>query len=211
MPKGEWTVVDHGNQGNSRTFQSRDAAERAMETVEDLGGDPELIPPGEATEASEETQDETEPATPVVEDAGDPQSLVEDVPEETQERLAQRSVADDPLDMLPSYMIDRIEGKPALNKRGLCVLAFMYDVTVIEREYVKLPTDTEWEAAIVSTTVENEHGNRFVGTGTAHVDRGDEKGVLLELAETRSYKRAVTLATGTGIVAYQELTSEVQE
>jgi len=114
---------------------------------------------------------------------------------------AQMPVDTDPLDILPDYMIDKVQGKPTLNKRGLSVLAFHYGITVTDREILVSPHESDWEYAIVETTIENADGNTFVGTGTAHVDRGDDKDVLLELAETRSYKRAVSFGTGTGIVS----------
>lgn len=202
-----WTVIDNDS-GNERIFNTREEAENAVETVKELGGDPDLFPPGES--ADEGDSDTAEPLGEEVEIVENVESEPEPQTEPDMDELPERSVADDPLDILPGYMIDSVQGTPALNKRGLSVLAFQYGVTVDDRDYLALPTDTDWESAIVETKVTNEDGNSFVGTGSAHVDRGDDKEVLLELAETRSYKRAVSFATGTGIVAYQELTSEVE-
>ena len=44
--------------------------------------------------------------------------------------------------------------------------------------------------------------------GSAHVDWGDDSVLLLELADTRARKRALSIATGVGAVAVEELKNE---
>lgn len=115
----------------------------------------------------------------------------------------------DPLDILPSYMVTFVDGKPSLNKRGVSVLAYHFDISVVEKNVVTYPHETNHECAVYEIEVENEDGQRYVGSGEAHVDE-TPKHQLLRMAETRAYKRAVIFATGTGIVGYQELMGSLQ-
>jgi len=119
------------------------------------------------------------------------------------------SIHNDPLDVLPGYMITTVEGKPTLNKRGVSVLAYHYGVSVTEHEILDRPSETAYESAAVRIEVEIDDGRTFTGSGEAHADEvAKEK--LLRMAETRAYKRAVIFATGTGIVGYQEMVSELE-
>jgi hypothetical protein len=171
-------------------------------TAREFGSDDvEILPPKETT---------TDGGSDTVEIVDHVDRDPEPADSEAATELPARDVGTDPLDILPSYMIDKVQGTPTLNKRGLSVLAFEYGVTTTEREIIISPHETDWESAIVETKVKNEDGDEFVGTGTAHVDRGDDAEILLELAETRSYKRAVSFATGTGIVSYQEMVNELE-
>lgn len=120
------------------------------------------------------------------------------------------SIEEDPLSVLPGYMITLVDGKPSLNKRGVSVLAYHYDIDVIERDVVAYPHDHEFETAVVEIMVEGGDGRTFSGVGEAHVDE-TPKHQLLRMAETRAYKRAVIFATGTGIVSYQELTGQLED
>lgn len=189
-------IVRETDGDRERRYESRSDAENAASEAESLGMDVEVVAPN------------GNPPAPDTEDV-EPDVVEHAEAFETPE-LPERSISEDPLDFLPSYMIDEVQGTPTLNKRGLSVLAFHYGIEVSGREIIASPHETEWESAIVETTVCDEDGRAFIGTGTAHVDRGDDREVLLELAETRSYKRAVSFATGTGIVSYQEMVSEVE-
>jgi hypothetical protein len=106
-------------------------------------------------------------------------------------------------------MITTVEGKPSLNKRGVSVLAYHFDISVVERTTVAYPHETDYETAVVEMMVENTDGRKFAGIGEAHVDE-TPKHQLLRMAETRAYKRAVIFATGTGIVGYQELMGQLE-
>jgi len=121
----------------------------------------------------------------------------------------QANVDTDPLDVLPGYMITMVDGKPSLNKRGISVLAYHYDIDVKEREVVAYPHETEYETAVVEIMVEGPDGRTFSGIGEAHVDE-TPKHQLLRMSETRAYKRAVIFATGTGIVGYQEMVGSLE-
>lgn len=47
--------------------------------------------------------------------------------------------------------------------------------------------------------------------GTSHVDRGDDPWLLVEMAATRARKRALSIVTGAGAVAVEELRNDMEE
>jgi len=51
-------------------------------------------------------------------------------------------------------------------------------------------------------------GRQVEAFGSAHVDRGDDHFLLLEMADTRARKRALSIITGAGAVAVDELQNE---
>jgi len=175
--ESEQEVPPHDNHGEPIEKQA-DGGTEAVEVVDDEQPTEEPTP--------------TQTGTDALEDAA-----------EAVDKL-QKNVDTDPLDVLPSYMITMVDGKPSLNKRGISVLAYHYDIDVKEREVVAYPHETEYETAVVEMMVEGPDGRTFTGIGEAHVDE-TPKHQLLRMAETRSYKRAVIFATGTGIVGYQEM------
>lgn len=140
-------------------------------------------------------------------DNGTPAAKASSTNENGLEQLGD-SITDDPLDVLPSYMITHVDGKPTLNKRGVSVLAFHYDVEVVDHDVMLYPHESDYTAAAVRFTVERD-GKQYVGHGESHVDEMS-KTKLLRMAETRAYKRAVIFATGTGIVGYQEIMAELE-
>jgi len=197
-------VVTHPDVGDSEPIESRAKAEERAEqfagaevqkVTESDGGtetrEPEVV---ESPPQTEETQPEP---------AQEPEQELEALDE------LGESLETDPLDILPSYMITHVDGKPSLNKRGVSVLAYHYGISVREKETVAYPHETDFTSAIVEIEVENEDGRTFVGAGEAHVDE-TPKHQLLRIAETRAYKRAVIFATGTGIVGFQEIMEELQ-
>lgn len=200
----EWTVIDHAN-NNQRTFASRSDAEDAMDTVDSLGGDPELVAPDETpTDGGDDTQTPevidpvdvpAEPATP------DPNAAAD---------LPERSVADDPLTWMPGDFVDEIDGTPAVNRKGFEVLSHFYDISV-HADLEAAPEDHEFEYCRVKAVATTPDGRECEAFGSAHVDRGDDPELLLEMADTRARKRALSIATGVGAVAVEELKNEVQE
>lgn len=192
----DWTVIDHEND-NERTFDTRGDAEDAVETLEDLGGDPELLAPGESADAAEDVEvvENVEPEPDPVTDE------LDDLPE--------RSVADDPLTWMPGHFIDQIDGTPAINRKGFEVLAHHYNIsTTAELEVA--PEDTDHEYVRVKARAVTEDGREAEAFGSAHVDRGDDPELLLEMADTRARKRALSIATGVGTVAVAEMKNEVE-
>jgi len=184
--------------GSSRFVETRAEAEDVKADMEQLGMDVEIQ--SKATDGGTEVVETPEAPNTELDDIAQ-KDLAEDPPE--------RNVSDDPLDILPGYMITEVDGKPSLNKRGVSVLAYEYDVSVIERDVVTYPHENGYETAVVEIMVENADGRTFSGIGEAHVDE-TPKHQLLRMAETRAYKRSVIFATGTGIVGYQELMSDLE-
>jgi hypothetical protein len=192
---GEWTVRDREND-NERAFDSRAGAEDAIEDLESLGVDAELVPPGRSDGG-------TEPAVVEVEDPD-----AEPVPEEDME-LPDRSVAEDPLNWVPGEFVDEIDGTQAINRKGFEVLSHFYDVDVhVDLEVP--PEETDFEYCRVKATAVTAEGRECEAYGSAHVDRGDDPELLLEMADTRARKRALSIATGVGAVAVAELRNEVE-
>jgi len=212
----EWIVEDQDT-GDKWYKDSRKEAEEAIEEFGDVKNLEIKAPEGE--ERANITEDnavvqqggKTDGGTEVVEPPETAENFEDELPEENSSGLEQlgESLETDPLDVLPGYMITTVDGKPSLNKRGVSVLAYHYDISVTDKETVAYPHETEYESAIVEITVEGKDGRVFVGAGEAHVDE-TPKHQLLRMAETRAYKRAVIFATGTGIVGYQELMEQLQ-
>lgn len=208
----DFKIVD---QDTGETW-NKDSRADCEDAIEMFGDDRnlEIVPPGkELTDHhGEPIQKEADGgSTTVVEDESPtPQQPQEPTQEETAalDQLGE-SIDTDPLDVLPGYMITHVDGKPSLNKRGVSVLAYHYNIDVLERDVVAYPHETDYETAVVEIMVQGGDGRKFAGIGEAHVDE-TPKHQLLRMAETRAYKRAVIFATGTGIVGYQELMSELQ-
>lgn len=219
---GDWTVTGEKPGTDdiiTSTEPNRSAAEERKEKAEDAGlVNVEIIPPesvaadgGVNAEVVDHGPgsdgDETHPldAEPHNADVNTPESKGP-----TDEALAElgESLDSDPLDILPGYMITEVEGEPTLNKRGVSVLAFHFNVSVLGYEVMAHPHETDFEYCSMRFTVERG-GKEYVGHGEAHSDEVD-KSKLLRMAETRAYKRAVIFATGTGIVGYQEVMGELQ-
>ena len=105
---------------------------------------------------------------------------------------------------MPAHFIDHIEGVPAINRKGYAVLAEHYNISVTAAP-LTIPSESGWEFAefrAVATTPDNRE---YSGFGSAHVERGDDKTLLGEMAETRAIKRATANATGVGMTAVEEM------
>ena len=201
----DWQVYDPGND-NVRAFDGRSRAEDARDDMADLGIDVEVYPPGESPEGDTETDGgEWTPG-----DAGTPAAAMSD-PEpivELDDELPERNVSDDPLSWMPGHFIDSIDGTPAINRKGFEVLAHHYDISTSSTLEVP-PEETDHEYVRVKATAETADGRTCDAYGSAHVDRGDDPELLLEMADTRARKRALSIATGVGVVAVEELRNEV--
>ena len=135
-----------------------------------------------------------------------PDSLPDEMPD---------SVRTDPLDVVPEYMVDYVEGQPAINKRGYAVIANRFDIAV-EAEAITTAGETDHEyAEFKARAWKKEDGpeHAYTGHATARASE-DRRGMadnLNEMAETRAMKRAVAWASGVGILAWEELASYVDE
>lgn len=196
-PREAWTVHDPDND-NTKHFDTRADAEDRMEKAAELDIDADLYPPGELP-----GEDSPEPLeAEVVEDQLEPDA-------EPEYDLDKRNVGEDPIDWVPSDFVDHIDGTPAINRKGFEVLAHFYDVDV-EVSLEVPPEETDFEFCRVKATATTPDGRTCEAYGSAHVDRGDDKEILLEMSGTRARKRALSIATGVGAVAVEELRSEME-
>lgn len=203
-----WGVRDV-ERDNVRRFDSRSEAEDAIEDLESLvDGDLELVSPGELDATDDDVHAATADAE-VVDVDPEPNPDTEPATAEQARELPERSVADDPLTWMPGEYIDEIDGTMAINRKGFEVLSWYYDVEVHADIQVP-PEDTGFEFCRVKATATTPDGRECQAFGSAHVDRGDDPWLLLEMADTRARKRALSIATGVGAVAVAELKNEVE-
>jgi hypothetical protein len=109
---------------------------------------------------------------------------------------------------MPGEFVDTIDGTEAINRKGYEVLAHFYDVEV-SADLQVAPEETDHEYCRVKATATTDDGRAVEAYGSAHVERGDDPWLLLEMAGTRARKRALSIATGAGAVAVEELKHEV--
>lgn len=119
------------------------------------------------------------------------------------------SLQDDPLEILPSHMKDPIQGTPAVNKRGYAMIAERYGIGV-SADIEQYPWENEEGRCVARATATTEDGREYSGWATACAGDDDMEDQIIELAETRALKRAVSWASGVGIVSYQELAGELE-
>ena len=198
-----WVVRDV-ERGNERAVASKQEAEEIKQNLLELDADEEdieIVPPG--AQSAEATTDGGQAQTvEVVEADADETSL-----SEHEQQLAERTVSEDPLTWMPGEFVDVIDGSQAINRRGFEVLGHFYDVDVASDLEVA-PEETGHEYCRVKATATTADGRECEAYGSAHTDRGDDSYLLLEMADTRARKRALSIATGVGAVAVEELRSE---
>jgi len=228
-----YTVINHDWEQTVNDFETRSAAEDKRkaalsgfdikpddlevvqgdyETYEDYEGDdsngdvdPEIVDHSEEQSTAEVQGD---PGTPAAKQAA-PEPPAEQEPEVVEpgvREMQDKDISDDPLSVMPSHFVDRIQGTPVINRKGYAVLAEHYGIEVVA-EPVTLPGATDHTYAEFRAIATTEDGTEYSGFGSAHVDRqdGDDAYLLAELAETRAMKRAVAWATGVGMTAKVEM------
>jgi len=196
----DWKVVEVDGE-RSRECESRAEAEEIKSDMEGLGLDVKIVQP-EKTDGGVTSPAKANNVSPEVVD--------EDV-SKTGGALAElgQELGTDPLSILPSHMVDEIQGQLAVNKRGYAMIAERYGVAV-SAEIVSYPWDNSEGRCVAKAEAETEDGRTYTGHATACVEDGDMADQIIELAETRSLKRAVSWASGVGIVSYQELASQLE-
>lgn len=217
---GEWVVVDH-DRDNRKPAPSRSKAEEMAETAREFGSDDvEVKHVGKDTAADGDdpnndskpqgSESDTDGAEPVDAEVID---HAPDAPDHSEEyaNLPDRDVGEDPLTWMPGEFIDTIDGAQAINRKGFEVLSHFYDIDVQPPEVMVSPHDSDHTYCQVRATVVTGDGRECSALGSAHVDRGDDPELLLEMADTRARKRALSIATGVGAVAVEELKNEVEK
>jgi hypothetical protein len=188
-----FVVIDHDND-NERDAQTRSEAEEMKQTAEDFGSENvEIVPPGDEPETDGGQVEVVDPDTET--EAPTPEAAHE---------LPERSVGDDPLTWMPGHFVDQIDGTPAVNRKGFEVLSHFYDISVSADLQVP-PEDTDHTYCRVKAAATDPDGRTCEAFGSASTERGDDPETLLEYADTRARKRALSVATGVGAVAVEEL------
>lgn len=163
-----------------------------------------------STDGGEVVEPEPAPDPGPAPDANhEPEVLSPDEVEQYASDLDDREVGQDPLKWMPGEFVDTIEGTEAINRRGFEVLRYFYGVDLdIEMEVD--PEDNDMTHCRFKC-VAHMDGQDIEAWGTSHVDRGDDPWLLVEMAATRARKRALSIATGAGAVAVEELKNEVEQ
>jgi len=204
-----WVVVDHDH-NNRKPASTRGDAEEMAETAREFGSENVEIVPGETP--ADETAD-----TDVVNEGEAAEQTADVVADrqETEAELTDRGVTDDPIAWLErssDHFVDYVGeyNTPAINRKGFEVLSHFYEIDVHAALQVP-PEETDFAFCRVKATATTPDGRECQAFGSAHVDRGDASELLLELADTRARKRALSIATGVGAVAVSELKHEVSD
>jgi len=113
-------------------------------------------------------------------------------------------VDEDPLVWMPEEFTDKIDGTVAINRKGFEVIAHHYGIET-RSEIVSHDTET----VVVKATAITDGGKQYESHGSASLERGDDGGLLIEMADTRARKRALSQASGVGMVAVSELKNEL--
>jgi len=203
-------IVRDTDRGNERPCESRSEAEEVADELRSLGADVEIIAPGEDDnvdvvehDADESDGSDTE-SQPVPEQVSDSVAAVRetrgDLPDDGP------SVDEDPLVWMPDEFTDTIDGSVAINRKGFEVLAHHYSIQCETELCADLTTDSRVTCKAIATDAD---GDTYSAFGSASNERGDDAALLVEMADTRAYKRAISRATGVGMVAVEELQNEL--
>ena len=88
------------------------------------------------------------------------------------------------------------------------MIAERYDIAV-QADVIEFPWENEDNRAVAKAIATTDDGKEYSGWGTASAGDGDMADQLIELAETRELKRAVSWSSGVGIVSYHEMADEL--
>lgn len=163
----------------------------------------------EGSEGAEDTNDaqDAKDTKPVPDDQATDAAVVESVPDNPPER----NLSDDPVKWfgdIGEFTYEK-HGTTCINKKGLRVLQYWYEIDNPSSEVVVGPEETDHEFARVRAEVQMPDGRTAVVHGSAHVDRGDDSYLLTEMADTRAKSRVILDVTGMGAVAVSELENEL--
>ncbi len=220
-----WTVRDKARDDKEWEVESRSEAEEKKSTAVELGANPEqieIVPPQEDIEPEVVDQTEEKAADggatveePTPEELENDPEIITGVDDLEQDESAGYDLPDkppvdeDPIAWMPQDFTDNIEGKTAINRKGYEVMARHYGIGTPDSDCKVGPEETDYTFCRVKATAETDDGTVYTAHGSAHVDRGDDPFLLLEMADTRARKRVLAQATGVGMVAVEELMNGV--
>ena len=188
------TLVDHGRD-NERTFDDIAEAKSKKADLADMDGvdpdDLEIVQDNQSDDSPDETVN-----SPDIVEADTDQGPVDDLPDN-------QPIGEDPLQWIPDEFQDRIDGTIAINRKGFEVLAHHYDISCTT-DMVERTDDLVIHKAIAIT----DDGVEYSAYGEAHASE-DNQSQLVRISDTRAYKRAISRATGVGVIAIEELKNEL--
>jgi hypothetical protein len=185
--------------GNSRTVESRAEAEDVKEDMEGLGMEVTIeAPDSKADGGKAETHTVEHIESP---DNAQREATDYDLPDEGPR------VDEDPLVWMPDEFTDTVDGTTAINRKGFEMIAHHYGIEC-ETEMIVSPIESEYEVVIHKATAVDADGNTHVAYGEAHSSDVPQD-VMVRMSDTRAHKRAISRASGVGMVAVEELQSEL--
>jgi len=218
-----WLLHDK-DRDNMQIAESRSEAEDRKAKMEELGADVTTHQPGEhpntqtasdggtngevaetmehpATEETNHSEDPAPVETPATETSDTTTEVVEEIPDDP-------PMDENPVNWIPGDFVDSIEGEDVINRMGYEVLCRHFGISV-RTHMVESPSENGFDHCIHQATAVTDDGTEYTAYGSAHVDRGDDKELLVEMSDTRAYKRAASRATGTGMLAAEEMQNEL--
>lgn len=183
-------IVRDTNRETERPCDSMAEAEETKDDMVALGATPEDIEIETPEDAGGESNANTPQPSPMVD--VDESNLPDEPPVDT-----------DPLEWIPSEFQDTIDGSIAINRKGFEVLAHHYNISC-ETDMVENSDETVIHKAEART----DDGTIYTAYGEAH-SAEDKDTQLVRLSDTRAFKRAVSRATGIGMVAVSEIKNEL--
>lgn len=206
------TYIIH-NDDNRKTFEDKDEFDDMVQLLKetDTEFDTETVSNGSDdsqdtsdVEVMDTTEKMKEGYQQVAEGANeDDVPVVSDTKTET---LPNRDLQEDPISWLQrgsDEFVTTIKGTPVITKKGFRVLQHKYNISTTSKVIVG-PEETEFEYCRVKATATKETGEYAEAHGSAHVKRGDDSFLLLEMADTRAKSRALSDVTGVGAIAIEE-------
>ncbi len=179
--------------GNEREFNTVAEAKEQKQKLIELGMSPDNLEIKEThTDGGPEVVDAPEPAA---------EEYSEELPDDGP------SVNEDPLVWMPDEFTDSIDGTVAINRKGFEVIAHHYDIEC-QTEMVVSPLDSGGELVAHKATATDDAGHIYTAYGEAHADDVPH-GEIIRYSDTRAYKRAVSRASGVGMIAVEELQTDL--
>lgn len=190
-------ILENSRSGKTREFENRAGAEDQRQQMIGLGVDPADL---EITHA-ENPRSDGGPDVDIVDHSPDPDTDEYDLPDDGP------TVDEDPLVWMPDEFTDTIDGTVAINRKGFEVIAHHYGIEC-KTNMVIPPTETDREYVAHEAVATDAEGNVYTAYGEADQSEVDTM-QLIRMSDTRAYKRAVSRASGVGMVAVEELQGEL--
>jgi len=190
-------ILENSRSGKTREFETRAEAQDQRQQIIGLGVDPENL---EITHA-ENPRSDGGPDVDVVDHSPDPDTDEYDLPDDGP------TVDEDPLVWMPDEFTDTIDGTVAINRKGFEVIAHHYGIEC-KTNMVIPPTETDREYVAHEAVATDAEGNVYTAYGEADASEVNTT-QLIRMSDTRAYKRAVSRASGVGMVAVEELQGEL--